>query len=79
MDWIDENNFHHLNGAEDDYYKSLPDPYEAKDAPLDTIDELMWVKGITADFFYGEEKEKDVDNKNEEKAIVWVIRYFYRL
>lgn len=52
LDWIDENNFHRLNGAEDDYYRLLPEPYGAKDGPLSTVDELMWVRGITPKIFY---------------------------
>ncbi len=57
LDWRDENNFHRLNGAEDDYYMSLDEPYEAKDAPFDTVDELLWVKGITPDIFYGKRED----------------------
>ena len=54
LDWIDENNFHRLNGAEDDYYRLLPEPYGAKDGPLSTVDELMWVRGITTKIFYNQ-------------------------
>lgn len=52
LDWIDENNFHRLNGAEDDYYRSLPEPYGAKNGPLTTVDELLWVRGISPKIFY---------------------------
>ena len=54
LDWIDENNFHRLNGAEDDYYRLLPEPYGAKDGPLSTVDELIWVRGITPKIFYNQ-------------------------
>lgn len=40
-------------GAESDYYQSLNPPYSAKNAPFDTVDELLLVKGITSDLFYG--------------------------
>jgi len=53
MDWRDKNNLHRLNGAEDDYYKSLPEPYECKDGDFDTIEELMMVRGVTPEIFYG--------------------------
>lgn len=53
LDWRDENNLHHLNGAEDDYYAALSPPYGAKDGPLDTVDELLWVKGVTPEIFFG--------------------------
>lgn len=54
LDWVDENNFHRINGAEDDYYGSLPEPYGAKDGPMDTVEELLWVKGVSPELFYGE-------------------------
>jgi general secretion pathway protein K len=52
LDWIDENNLHRLNGAEDDYYRSLSEPYGSKDAPFSTVDELLWVRGMTPEIFY---------------------------
>ena len=54
LDWRDENNFHRLNGAEDDYYRSLMTPYGSKDGPLDTVDELLWVRGVTPEIFFGD-------------------------
>lgn len=52
LDWRDENNLHRLNGAEDDYYNSLPEPYDCKDGYFDTVEELMMVRGITKEIFY---------------------------
>ncbi len=40
-------------GAESDYYQSLNPPYSAKNAPFDTVDELLLVRGITPDLLYG--------------------------
>jgi general secretion pathway protein K len=53
MDWKDADNFHRLNGAEDDYYQSLPNPYKAKNANFDTLGELLLVRGVTPDLLYG--------------------------
>lgn len=53
MDWRDKNNFHRLNGAEDDYYRSLPEPYDCKDGDFDSVEELLMVRGITPEIFYG--------------------------
>ncbi|MBW1735832.1 MAG: general secretion pathway protein GspK [Deltaproteobacteria bacterium] len=53
LDWRDPNNLHRVNGAEDDYYQSLPEPYECKDADFDTVEELLMVRGVTPDIFYG--------------------------
>ena len=38
-------------GAEDDVYRMFDDPYEAKNAPFDSIEELRLVRGIGDDFW----------------------------
>jgi len=53
LDWRDKDKFHRLNGAEDDYYQSLPQPYECKDDYFDSVEELLLVRGITKEIFYG--------------------------
>ena len=57
MDWRDENHLHRLNGAEDSYYESLPEPYECKDGDFDSVEELLMVRGVTPEIFYGELKD----------------------
>ncbi len=47
LDWKDPDDLKHLNGAEKDYYESLPEPYEAKNASFDSIEELVLVKEMT--------------------------------
>jgi len=56
-DWIDADNSVTGYGAETSYYSSLDPPYEAKNAQLDCIEELLMVKGITKEIFTGT-KEK---------------------
>lgn len=53
LDWMDSDAFfgHPQYGAEDPYYTSLPEPYACKDAPYETMDELLLVKGMTRDTF----------------------------
>ena len=53
MDFVDPGDEHRLNGAERDdaFYKSRS--YEPKNAELDTIDELLLVKGFTPELVYG--------------------------
>jgi general secretion pathway protein K len=58
MDWKDADDFYRLNGAESDYYMSLPDPYAAKNADFETLEELMLVKGVTPEILHGEEDKK---------------------
>jgi len=53
LDWKDADDLHRLNGAESDYYMSLPNPYKAKDGNFDNLEELLLVKGMTRDILYG--------------------------
>ncbi|MBT3255918.1 MAG: hypothetical protein HN366_05575 [Deltaproteobacteria bacterium] len=53
MDWRDENDLHRMNGAENGYYQSLPEPYDCKNGDFDAIEELLMVRGITPGVFYG--------------------------
>jgi general secretion pathway protein K len=61
MDWIDkEDDLLRLDGAEDDYYMSLERPYHCKNGPLDSSEELLLVKGITSELFYGTEENPGI-------------------
>jgi type II secretory pathway component PulK len=53
QDWRDPNEEHRLNGAESDYYLALPVPYKSKNADFDSVEELLLVRGITPQIFYG--------------------------
>lgn len=54
LDWKDQDELHRLHGAESDYYRSLPNPYSAKNANFDSPEELLLVKGVTPKILYGE-------------------------
>jgi len=60
LDWKDADDLHHLSGAEDDYYMSLPNPYKAKNANFDTLEELLLVKGMTSEILYGNKEKKGI-------------------
>jgi type II secretory pathway component PulK len=51
LDWIDPDDLNHLNGAEDNYYGSLREPYKTKDAPFSSIEELVLIRGVTPEIF----------------------------
>jgi general secretion pathway protein K len=54
QDWRDANEEHRINGAEsEDYYLLLPLPYRSKNAALDSITELLQIKGVTSAIFNG--------------------------
>ncbi|MBU2540439.1 MAG: general secretion pathway protein GspK [Candidatus Omnitrophica bacterium] len=51
LDWIDEDEITSFDGAEDDYYTGLDMPYHCKNAPLSSIEELLFIKGMDPDKF----------------------------
>jgi general secretion pathway protein K len=53
LDWVDQDDLHRINGAENDYYESLSPPYTAKNGLFHTVEELLWVRGMTAELFFG--------------------------
>ena len=58
LDWIDTDDLKRLNGVESEYYQSLPNPYKAKNARLDTVEELLLIKGMSPDIFFGTKEKK---------------------
>lgn len=54
LDWKDADKEHHLSGAEDDYYESLPEPYKAKNGLFSVPEELVLVKGMKPEYLFGE-------------------------
>jgi len=55
-DWQDRDNLHRLYGAEDEYYQSLIRPYRCKNDNLNSVEEIMLIKGIDEELFYGNNK-----------------------
>lgn len=53
LDWIDRDDQPHVEGAESEYYQSLSPPYYAKNGPIDDLSELLLIKGVTPDLFWG--------------------------
>jgi general secretion pathway protein K len=52
-DWIDEDNEVTRFGAEDAYYLTLEDRYPCKNGPLEFPEELLLIRGMTRELFYG--------------------------
>ncbi|QDT87449.1 general secretion pathway protein GspK [Gimesia chilikensis] len=59
LDWIDEDDDPRAYGAESDYYGTLESPYYAKNAPLESLDELLLVRGVTPELLYGEDTNRN--------------------
>jgi len=52
-DWIDRDDETSVNGAESEYYGALTVPYAPKNGPIDDLSELLLVKGVTPDIYWG--------------------------
>jgi general secretion pathway protein K len=66
LDWREAGDLARLNGAKSDYYQSLSPPYRAKNAPLDRVDELLLVRGVTPELF-----NSSPGNEDEEPRPGW--------
>ncbi|MEK6257742.1 MAG: hypothetical protein AABP62_03900 [Planctomycetota bacterium] len=59
LDWIDSNDTKRPSGAESEVYEALTPPYKAKNGPLESIDELLLVQGVTPALLYGEDANRN--------------------
>lgn len=69
LDWRDTDDEPREEGAESEYYTALePGPaYNAKNGPLDTVEELLLVKGFSAALLYGEDVNRNgILDQNED-------------
>ena len=62
LDWKDPDKEHHLSGAEDEYYESLPDPYTTKNLLFDVPEELALIKEMKPEYFQHEDREHGLLN-----------------
>ena len=53
QDWRDANELHRLHGAESDFYLQLPVPYRARNANLQDAAELLQIRGVTRELYFG--------------------------
>jgi general secretion pathway protein K len=65
LDWRDADDFHRVNGAENDYYRSLPEPYDCKNAYFDTVEELLLVRGVTPELFFGRRPKEGKEGEEQ--------------
>jgi type II secretory pathway component PulK len=55
LDWRDTDSTQGASGAENAYYNSLNPPYNCKNQPFETLEELLYVRGITPEILFGED------------------------
>lgn len=67
LDWIDADDEPRVLGAEQDYYTSLDPPYQPRNGPLQTIEELLLVRGVTPALLFGADANRnDLVDANEQ-------------
>jgi type II secretory pathway component PulK len=59
LDWLDPDDTPRTDGAEEDYYDTLSPPYHCKNGPLDSLEELLLVKGVTPQLLYGNDLNRN--------------------
>jgi len=59
MDWRDADSNVTTGGAENEYYLMLPDPYECKNGPLETVEELFLVRDATKQVLFGQDQNRN--------------------
>jgi len=68
VDWRDADSNLTVGGAESEYYLLLPDPYECKNALLETVEEVLLVKLMSKEILFGEDTNRNGrldDNEND--------------
>jgi general secretion pathway protein K len=68
LDWIDKDDRHRVNGAESDYYRGLSPAYDVKNGPLDSLEELLKIRGVTPEIFYGSGEYQSQESSGTENA-----------
>lgn len=67
IDWRDADNIPGPGGAEDYYYRTLRPSYQCKDKPFEVISELLLVRGVTPEIYFGEDaNENGILDPNED-------------
>ena len=59
IDWRDGDGEVSPGGAEAEHYLLLDDPHECKNAPFETVDEILLVKGASVDVLVGEDANRN--------------------
>lgn len=59
LDFIDDDETPRTYGCESEYYGGLQPAYSSKNSPLESLDELLLVRGVTPEYLYGEDVNRN--------------------
>jgi len=62
LDWLDPDDQRRPMGAEREYYMTLKRPYAPKNGPLDSLGEMLLIKGMDSSTFYGTDEREGLRN-----------------
>ena len=71
LDWLDDDDNARDNGAESDFYESLDPPYVCKNGPMDSIEELLLIPGITPELYFDLNRDP-AERESLEEGQVWL-------
>lgn len=72
IDWIDADDNPRPNGAESSTYSGMQPPYRAKNGPLDSIEELLLVRGVTPRLLFGTDYNRNgIQDPGEDDGSGW--------
>lgn len=72
LDWLDADEEPRPFGAELEYYSTLPTPYAPKNGPIDSVEELLLVRGVTPQLLFGADANRNgvIDAAEQQAALV---------
>ncbi len=59
LDWLDDDDEPRASGAESEYYSTLDPPYAPKNGLLQSLDELLMVRGVTPELLFGVDRNRN--------------------
>lgn len=69
VDWLDSDpNEYPSGGAEDEFYMGLDPAYHCKNGPINSVEELLLVKGVTPDLLFGADRNRNGVQDPDETA-----------
>lgn len=72
LDWLDPDDQQRDNGAERDYYATLNPPYEPRNGPLASIEELLLVRGVTPALLFGADLNRNMQIDGNEQNLTQI-------
>jgi type II secretory pathway component PulK len=72
VNWISATDSLRPNGANNSYYSALTPPYRCKNGPLDSIEELLLVRGVTPRLLFGTDFNRNgIQDPGEDEGGGW--------